>query len=93
VDEAGHQALEQLALPEDDYGLVAGAGGDVVAALDGAAGADEVDEELRTTGKEEAGGRERDTQRDGSDCDVYRSAPMAIARSGTIRAAPASARR
>jgi hypothetical protein len=93
VDHAGHQALEQLALAEDDGGLVARAGGDVAEPLDGAAGADDVDEELRATGKEEAGGRERDTQRDGSDCDVYRSAPMAIARPGTSRAAPASARR
>jgi hypothetical protein len=61
VDEAGHQALEQLALAEDDYGLVAGTLRDVAEALGGAAGADEVDEELGTTGKEEAGGRERDT--------------------------------
>jgi hypothetical protein len=71
VDEARDKTLEELALSEDDHGLVAGAGGDVAAALDGAAGADEVDEELRTTGKEEAARREGGGEDDRSGGDVY----------------------
>ncbi len=71
MDDAGDEALKELALAEDDGGLVLRAGGDVAEALGGLAHADEGYEQPRTTGKEEAGDGERRGEREGSDRDVY----------------------
>jgi hypothetical protein len=62
VDQARDEALEQLALPEDDRGLVADSAGDVVEALDRLAEPDEAGEQADAAREEEAadpeGGRE-----------------------------------
>jgi hypothetical protein len=71
VHQARPEALEQLALPEHDHGLVAGALREVPGAVGGLAGAYEVDQELRTAGEEKARDRERRGEGDGSDRDVY----------------------
>jgi hypothetical protein len=86
VDQAGHEALEQLALTEDDHGLVAGACLQVVVALGRLAQPDQVEEQLGTAGKEEAGGRERRSERDRSDRDVYgeRTLRSSAVMAGTI---------
>jgi hypothetical protein len=58
VHQARDEPLQQLALAEDDDGLVADAGREVAAALDRLAGADEARQEERAPGEQSAGGAE-----------------------------------
>jgi hypothetical protein len=71
VDQAGDEALEQLALAEDDHGLVAHAVGHVAEALDRLAEPDEVDEQLRAPGEQRAADSEKRGERDSAERDVY----------------------
>jgi hypothetical protein len=71
VDEAGHEPLEQLLLPEHDHGLVPHSLGNVVEALDGLAEPDERDEQPGAAGEERAAHRERSGETERSQRDVY----------------------
>jgi hypothetical protein len=66
---AGHQALEQLPLPENDHGFVANAPRNVVVALDRLRRTDETDEQERAPREERSrdgeGRRERERPRQG----------------------------
>ena len=65
------EALEQLALPEHDHRLVAGAARDVVEALGRLAHPHEVRDQLRATGEQHPGHAERRRQRERSGQDSY----------------------
>jgi hypothetical protein len=71
VDEAGDEALEELALAEDDHRLVAGPPGEVARAVGGLAQPDQLDEQLRPAREQEAADRESRGEGDGSNRDVY----------------------
>jgi hypothetical protein len=70
MHEAGAQPVEQLALGEDDLGLVARALRHVAKAVDRLAQPDEVDEQLRAAPEQIAADGERDRQRQCSDQDA-----------------------
>src|SRR5581483_4343260 len=82
VHRAGHEPLEQLALPEHDRRLVAHPRGDVAAAVDGLAGAHEAHEEQRAPGEERPGGCEERREGDGAGGDRYE--PCAFLSSAVI---------
>jgi hypothetical protein len=86
VDEAGDEPLKQLALAEDDGGLVAGALGEIAESRGGLAHPDEIQKELGTTGKEEAGDGERrgESKRSGQDVYPDRSRFSSAVIAGTI---------
>jgi hypothetical protein len=86
VDEAGDESLEQLALAEDDGGFVSGALGEIAESRGGLAHPDEIQEELGTTGKEEAGDGERrgESKRSGQDVYPDRSRFSSAVIAGTI---------
>ena len=65
------EALEQLALPQHDLGLVAHAPRHVVEAVDRLAEPDEVDQQLRAPREQGAADGERDRERDRSGGDGY----------------------
>jgi hypothetical protein len=71
VHEAGAEPLEQLALPEDDLGLVAHALGHVVEARRRLAQPDEVDEQLRAAREQEPADGECRSERQRSGQYVY----------------------
>jgi hypothetical protein len=81
------EPLQQLALAEDDLGLVAHPPRDVVGPLGRLAQLDEVDEELRATTEQEPAHGERRGERQRSDDDVYDRALLSSAvMAGTISA-------
>ena len=71
MDQAGHEALEQLALAEHDLRLVADAPRQVVEALGGLAHAHEVHEQLRPASEQHAADGERRGERQRSHQHVY----------------------
>jgi hypothetical protein len=71
VDEAGHEPLEQLSLPEHDHGLVPDALGRVAGAVDRLAQPDQVDEQLGPPGEQRAADGEQRGERDSAGGDVY----------------------
>jgi hypothetical protein len=71
VHQAGAEPLEQLALPEHDLGLVAGAARQVAGAVDRLAEPDEVDEQLRAAREDAAADGERRREPQRSRQDVY----------------------
>jgi hypothetical protein len=89
VDQAGHEPLEELPLPEHDHRLVLDPLRHVAEAVDRLAEPDEVDEQLCPAGEQEAADRERSGERERSGRDVYGSALA----SSAITTAPSSARR
>ena len=71
MDEPGNEALEKLALADDDHGLVAGPSRKVVEALGGLAEEDEVGQELDAATEQNATHREGRGEGDRSDHNVY----------------------
>jgi hypothetical protein len=71
VDHARDEPLEQLALAEDDHGLVLHALRHVVEALGGLAEPDERDQELGAPGEQRPADGERSGKRERSSRDVY----------------------
>jgi hypothetical protein len=71
VDQPGNEALEQLALTEDDLRLVADPDRDVVEALGRPAEPEQVDQELCAAREQETADREGRREGDRSDGDVY----------------------
>jgi hypothetical protein len=86
------EPLQQLALAEDDLGLVADAPREVVEALGGPAELEEVEEQLGPAREQRAADRESGGERERSDRDVYgeRTFPTSLP---IIRPVPFSARR
>jgi hypothetical protein len=86
VDEAGHEPLKQLLLPEHDHGLVLDPLRHVAEAIDGLAELDEIDEQLCPSREQRAGDGEERRQRERSERDVYGSAlPLTTAPSSALR--------
>ena len=71
MDQAGHEALEQLPLAEHDHGLVLDPLGYVVEALDRLAEPHEIHEQLRAAPEQRAGHREQRGERERSERNVY----------------------
>jgi hypothetical protein len=88
VDQPGHEPLEQLALGEDDLGLVASAPREVAGAIDRLAHPHEADEQAGTAREQGAAHRERGREGKRSGRDGYRAPPA----TGTSRRAPCAAR-
>jgi hypothetical protein len=82
VDQARDEALQELALAEDDLRLVADACRDVVEALGRLAAPDQVDQELGATREQESADREGRREGDRSDGYVY--GPRAFLSSAVI---------
>ena len=82
MDQPWDEALEELALTEDDRGLIADSLGQVVEALCGLAESDQVDQELRAAREQEAADGEGRRQSGRSEQDVY--GPRAFLSSAVI---------
>ena len=89
MNQAGHEALQQLALAEHDLRLVANPLGEVVEAGRGLAHPHEADEQPRPAGEEHAANRERGREGERSERDGYRS----LLAGRTTACAPSSTRR
>jgi hypothetical protein len=71
VHQPGHEPLQELPLAEHDHGLVADPAGEVVAPLDGLAGADEPRQEERAPREQAAGEGEQGREPDRAGGDGY----------------------
>ncbi|HEX6654331.1 MAG TPA: hypothetical protein VF072_16410 [Thermoleophilaceae bacterium] len=99
MDQAGHEALKELPLPEHDHRLVLDPLRHVAEAVDRLAEPDEIDEQLCARRKQRAADGEERGEGDSAERDVYgsrafpRSAARTALRRSAIRTAPSGALR